>query len=45
MPAKAMEVNISGEYVELRREQWRGHTTRITNDPELLEEVKKYTWT
>ena len=36
---------MSGEYIELKRKQWRGHSARITNDPELLEEVKKYTWT
>lgn len=45
MPAKEMDVNIFGEYIELKRDQWRGHSARITNDPELLEEVKKYTWT
>lgn len=45
MPAKVMDINISGEYIELKREQWRGHIARVTNDPELLNEVKKYTWT
>lgn len=45
MPAKEMEVKISGEYIDLKREQWRGNTARITNNPDLLEQVKKYTWT
>ena len=45
MPKKEMEVRISGEYIELNRKQWRGNTARITNDPELLNKVKEYTWT
>lgn len=45
MPVKEMDVNVLGDYIELKREQWRGHSARITKDPELLEEVKKYTWT
>lgn len=45
MSVKEMDVNILGEYIELKRDQWRGHSARITNDPELLEKVKKYTWT
>lgn len=45
MSVKEMDIHISGDYVELKREQWQGHSARITNDSELLEKVKKYTWT
>jgi hypothetical protein len=43
--AKEMQINIIGDYIELKRERRRGHSARISNDPELLEKVKQYTWT
>lgn len=42
---KVMDIDEIGDVYVLSREQWRGHTAKITNDPALLEEVKKYTWT
>lgn len=41
----AMEITEVGDVYELRRDQWKGNTARISKDPSLLEEVKKYTWT
>lgn len=45
MPPKEMLVEEIGSVYELSREQWRGHKARISNSPELLNEVKKYIWT
>lgn len=45
MPTNDMQIIESANIYELRRAQWRGNVARITKDPELLEEVKKYTWT
>lgn len=42
---RAMSVTEVGNVYELRRDQWRGNTARISKDPELLNEVCKYTWT
>lgn len=42
---KTMDISEIGDVYELKREQWKGHTARISRDPALLEEVKKYTWT
>lgn len=40
-----MTVAEVGDVYELKRDQWQGNTVKISKDPELLEEVKKYTWT
>ena len=42
---KAVNIRVIGNVIELSRDQWKGHVAKITNDPSLLEEVKKYTWT
>ena len=42
---RAMSVTEVGNVYELRRDQWRGNVARISKDPELLNEVCKYTWT
>ena len=42
---RPMEITEIGDVYELKRDQWRGNTARISNDPKLLEEVRKYTWT
>ena len=42
---KAVNIQVIGNVIELSRDQWKGHVAKITNDPPLLEEVKKYTWT
>lgn len=42
---RAMSVTEVGNVYELRRDQWRGNTERISKDPELLNEVCKYKWT
>ena len=42
---KAMDIQVVGNIISLSRDQWKGHVAKITNDPTLLEEVKKYTWT
>lgn len=44
MPNLMMATKI-GDYIELSREQWRGHVAQISDYPGLLEEVQKYTWT
>ena len=45
MPPRCMDIKEVGDVYELKRGQWKGHTARISNDPALLEKVKKYTWT
>lgn len=45
MPPMEMIVNQIGNVYELSREQWRGNKAMISKSPELLEAVKKYTWT
>ena len=40
-----MTVTEVGDTYVLRREQWKGNTAKISKDTDLLEEVKKYTWT
>lgn len=40
-----MSVKEVGNVYELKRDQWKGNVARISKIPELLEEVKKYTWT
>ena len=42
---KTVNIRVVGNVIELSRDQWKGHVAKITNDPSLLEEVKKYTWT
>lgn len=42
---KVMDIDEIGDVYVLSRDQWNGHTTKITKAPQLLEEVKKYTWT
>ena len=39
---KAVNIQVIGNVIELSRDQWKGHVAKITNDPSLLEEVKKY---
>lgn len=43
--AAKLEVLEIGDVYELRRGQWGDNIVRISKDPALLEEVKKYTWT
>lgn len=45
MPPKTMDIKKVGNTYELQREQWRGHVAKISADDDLLDEVKKYTWT
>lgn len=40
-----MDIDIRGDVIELRRDQWNGNVAYISNYPGLLDEVKKYTWT
>lgn len=40
-----MDIEISGDRINLKRDQWRGNSAYISNYPGLLDEVKKYTWT
>lgn len=40
-----MDIEIRGDVIELRRDQWNGNVAYISNYPGLLDEVKKYTWT
>ena len=42
---KAMDIEILGDRIKLKREQWKGNDAYISNYPGLLEEVKKHTWT
>lgn len=42
---REMSSSKVGKTIELRRDQWRGLTARITDHPGLFEEVSKYTWT
>ena len=42
---KDMDIEIQGEQIELKRDQWKGNVAYISNYPGLLDEVKKYTWT
>ena len=42
---KDMDIEIQGEQLELKRDQWKGNVAYISNYPGLLDEVKKYTWT
>jgi len=44
MPRDISVSEVANVY-ELRRDQWRGNVARISKDPELLNEVSKYTWT
>lgn len=44
MPELMTAIKI-GDYIELTRAQWKGHTARISDYPGLLNEVQKYTWT
>lgn len=41
----SMTVEIQGDRISLRREQWKDNVAYISNYPGLLDEVKKYTWT
>ena len=43
--AAELEIFEMGDIYELRRDQWGDNIVRISKDPALLEEVKKYTWT
>lgn len=45
MPEDMIIISEVGNVYELRRNQWRGKVARITKDQELLNEVRKYTWT
>lgn len=45
MMALKMDIIEIGDTYELSRENWRGHKAKISKDPDLLEAVKKYTWT
>lgn len=40
-----MDIEILGDTVTLKRQQWKGNVAYISNYPGLLDEVKKYTWT
>ena len=40
-----MTIEIQGERISLKREQWKDRVAYISNYPGLLDEVKKYTWT
>ena len=42
---KPMDIEINGDTITLKREQWKGNVAYISNYPGLLDEVKKYTWT
>lgn len=42
---KLMTATKIGDYIELSREQWKGHIAHISDYPGLLDEVQKYTWT
>ena len=40
-----MIIEIQGDRISLRRDQWKNNYAYISNYPGLLDEVKKYTWT
>lgn len=45
MAPMEMEVTQVGDAYHLKREQWRGRTAKISNDEDLLNSVRQYTWT
>ena len=40
-----MDIQMVGEQIKLKREQWRGNCAYISNYPTLLDAVQEYTWT
>lgn len=45
MPARKPKIERIGNMILLKRDQWKDHTTTISDYPGLLDEVMKYTWT
>lgn len=45
MPARKPKIERVGNMILLKRDQWKDHTTTISDYPGLLDEVMKYTWT
>lgn len=45
MPVSKPMIERIGNTIELKRDQWKGHTARISDYSGLLEEVMKYSWT
>lgn len=40
-----MDIEVTDELITLQRDQWNGKKAKISNFPDLLDEVMKYTWT
>lgn len=45
MGTDKMKIQKNGEYIELSREQWKGHVAFVNDYPGLVDEILKYTWT